>query len=846
MARTYAPRGFVPELDGLRGLAILLVMIHRFWPRAGGLAAHNGLAGIGWIGVDLFFVVSGFLITGILLDTRDDPHHLRNFYARRVLRIFPLFYVLVAGMLVVFPLHDGAVYLRRAGSPLWYLLQLGNMPEAVLRHDPPYWLAPVWSLAIEEQFYLSFPWLVRALDRRRLAKILVGVIAFGPVVRTFGLLWFPQLDRFQYEFTLCRFDEIAAGCLLAVIVRQPTERQPRSRTLAAIAVGAVAVALVSGLDRATVFGRTLGYSVVGAGFAATVLLVVRARGDAHLAALRFSPLRYLGKLCFGLYLLHRPADTLVTSAAVHLGADPLAGWLIPVKLAAAVALASLSWFVLERPILRQKRRFGSRRHPSEQPRQRAPAAAVTVTLTLALLAGCHAATGRARPHGGDACSGTCTSPDASRSGIDGSLADAARADATSGEADARRDAGTPSDASRDDATGAGGSDAGSPSAIVLYPEGRRHSPITAQVAAHLAAIAGAATAPRVFAKVGDSITASTSFLTCFDGTVELGSHGALASTLAYFAAGNAAGSSPYARVSLAATGGWTTGDVLAGSPSPLDQEASAIDPRDAVMMLGTNDDRYGDTFESFGANLWTIVDDLTARGIIPILSTIPPIDGDPDADARVRLFDGLIRAIAQGCQIPLVDLHAELVNLPSHGLSADGVHPDVAPTGACDLTDAGLQYGYNVRNLITLEALDRLRAALAGQPPDATAPVRTGTGTHADPIVAALPIADLGDTGLGDATFDTYPSCDPTSRTGREIVYQLELPAATTIDAYLVTRGPVTAAIHVLPGSLAPGGCVAAGASSASATVGPGPVYLVVDSTTPASEGPYLLVVQVH
>jgi peptidoglycan/LPS O-acetylase OafA/YrhL len=363
MMTTKPPRGFVPELDGLRGLAILLVMTHRLWPRAGDLAAYNGIAEVGWIGVDLFFVISGFLICGILLDTRDEPDALRNFYARRVLRIFPLFYLFVGTMLVTFPQLTGASYLKQAGSPLWYLLQLGNIPEGVLHRDPPYWLAPVWSLAIEEQFYLSFPWLVRALDRRRLAQALVGFIVLAPIVRIAGLVLFPQLDRFQYEFTLCRLDTIAMGCLLAVIVRLPAERQPRSGVLATIALATATVAVVTGLDRTTAFGRTGGYTVVALGFASVVLLVVRARGGAAVAALRFAPLRYLGKICFGLYLLHRPADTIVGALAHRAGIDANAGVLIPLKMAGAIGLATMSWLLLERPFLRLKDRFVSRRHP---------------------------------------------------------------------------------------------------------------------------------------------------------------------------------------------------------------------------------------------------------------------------------------------------------------------------------------------------------------------------------------------------------------------------------------------------------------------------------------------------
>ncbi len=141
-------RGFIPELDGLRGIAILLVMVHRFWPRSGtGVMADA--AGAGWIGVDLFFVISGFLITGILLDTKDEPGYFKNFYARRVLRIFPLYYLFVGAVLVAF---SGPEFNAHAGSPIWYLVHLGNVPESLLGNDVPYWLAPVWSLAIEEQF----------------------------------------------------------------------------------------------------------------------------------------------------------------------------------------------------------------------------------------------------------------------------------------------------------------------------------------------------------------------------------------------------------------------------------------------------------------------------------------------------------------------------------------------------------------------------------------------------------------------------------------------------------------------------------------------------------------------
>jgi peptidoglycan/LPS O-acetylase OafA/YrhL len=817
--RDAAPGGYVAELDGLRGIAILLVMIHRMYPRAGAAATPWPIEA-GWIGVDLFFVISGFLIAGILLDTRDDPAYFRNFYARRVLRIFPLFYLLVGGMLLAFPLAHHSDFLRQAGSPLWYLFQLGNIPESVLGRDPPYWLAPVWSLAIEEQFYLTFPMLVRWTDPARLGRRLAVIAVFALGLRIVTTAAFPDRERLQYLFTLCRLDTIAIGCGLAVIVRSRRYAAVRAqlpRVLVPVAVGAAVVALVTQLDRTSWFGRTFGYDVVAIGFAALVLLVLERRDHAATAILRFAGLRYPGKLCFGLYLLHRPADTLVSAVAARSGLDAASLAWLPVKLAVALGLATASWRLLEQPFLRLKRRFTSKAHPIA----RGPA--VIATAIVVLLAGC-----RARPE-----------PTEQISDVD-TVIDARTIDARTVAIDAAPDAPPPP-------TDGTPVDAAPPRGRVLYGEGALLSPITDDVAAELARIASQAPATEnVFAKIGDSMTASASFLSCLDGPgCDLGSHTDLAATRAFFQAGNAGGTTPYGRVSLAATGGWTTADVLAGAPSPLDRELAAIAPRYGVVLLGTNDVRYGRTVDAFGADLWTIVDALRAQGSIPILSTLPNMHGDPDSNARIPLFNRVIRAIAQGRSLPLIDFHLALATLPDEGISSDGIHPTVAPDGACALTTSGLQYGYNVRNLLSLEALDRARRARNGEALDPGAARRTGAGSHAAPYLAELPIADLADTRAGELGFGSYAGCGVTA-TGHEIVYRLDLPAATAIDAYVVDRDPVDVDLAILQGSLTAASCVAGGDHTASATVGPGPVFIVIDSRSVTTEGEFAIIVQAH
>jgi len=319
----------------------------------------------------------------------------------------------------------------------------------------------------------------------------------------------------------------------------------------------------------------------------------------------------------------------------------------------------------------------------------------------------------------------------------------------------------------------------------------------------------------VFAKVGDSITALPDFATCFDsGPYDLGAHGALADPLAYYLRGNADGTSPFARTSEAATGGWTAADVLAG---PLDAELAAIAPRTAVILIGTNDNRYGRPLASYGADLWSIVDRTIATGTIPMLSTLPPIHSDPTTDARVPLFGLVARAIAQGRQVPLVDFYREMLPLPGQGLASDGIHPSVSPDGACFLTDADLAYGFDVRNLITLDQLARVHAALAGSAPDASAPLRTGAGTATDPIRASLPLADLADLATGEAA-DSL--CLPVS--GHQLVYALTGPAV--FDAYAFARDGSAVPLDVRVA----GGCLTAGWGEVTAGVPPGPAYLVV------------------
>jgi peptidoglycan/LPS O-acetylase OafA/YrhL len=367
-------KGHIPELDGLRGISILLVMLHHFWkaPR-GGWVDH--LVHTGWVGVDLFFVISGFLIAGILLDTKGEPRFFRSFYARRVLRIFPLYYVFIAAAFVVIPLAQGGSYagtafVRESGSPVWYALYLGNVREAIVGVEPAYILAPLWSLSIEEQFYVIFPMMVAFLGRIRLRRVLWSLVVVAPLVRFAFLLAAPGNERIQYLATFSRMDVLALGCMLASLVREGAPLvSPRQSSILAtcLLTFAVSIFALGGLDRTQPFCRVAGYSIVGFSAASVVLWTLLHRGGPETALLRWRPLCYLGKICYGVYLLQRPAEIVLLKVAGRLGysLDEAATSVVALKCAAAVLVAMLSWHLFEKRLLRFKKLFVLPNHPAD-------------------------------------------------------------------------------------------------------------------------------------------------------------------------------------------------------------------------------------------------------------------------------------------------------------------------------------------------------------------------------------------------------------------------------------------------------------------------------------------------
>ena len=294
----YTPGAYVPALDGIRGIAIILVMLHHFTLYSGlrddsladKLFYHSTYAG--WVGVDLFFVLSGFLITGILIDAKRTDGYFRNFYVRRFLRIFPLYYgvLIVAFLLIPRLVHLGSNYQELLQQQAWYWTYLINIRIALEGWPVNGTLAHFWSLAIEEQFYLVWPFVIFALNKRSLLKLCAALALISLVIRLLlGMSDYPVTAA--YVLTIARIDTLAIGAFLAVAVRQPAmvtllKRFAWSATALLSALIAMIFVVKTGtLDSEDIFVQGPGFSIIALFFGS--ILIVALFSPASTVAGRF-------------------------------------------------------------------------------------------------------------------------------------------------------------------------------------------------------------------------------------------------------------------------------------------------------------------------------------------------------------------------------------------------------------------------------------------------------------------------------------------------------------------------------------------------------------------------------
>jgi len=337
----------IRQLDAIRGLAVLVVFIHNtdIYPSLRlGLIKTNG-----WMGVDLFFVLSGFLITGILVDTKRADGDFKNFYARRCLRIWPLYYSALLFMFVVLP-HlrpsQAEMVFSARSSPWWaYPLFLQNFLVPIPTMATGL-LGVTWSLAVEEQFYLVWPLIVRLCSEAQLRRIALGVICLSPFLR-----FYLSLHKvIIYSNTFCRLDGLMAGAFLALIVRSG-QFLPSKYLTGAWSMLFISATLALGLD--TLHLRWIVFSFVSLAAVSFVYLALFSKQRFLQAILTNRLLVYIGTISYGIYVLEKiPLDVI---KALNLEKYPLIAF--PVTAVATFALAALSWNVLEKPFLRLKRFF---------------------------------------------------------------------------------------------------------------------------------------------------------------------------------------------------------------------------------------------------------------------------------------------------------------------------------------------------------------------------------------------------------------------------------------------------------------------------------------------------------
>ena len=353
--------GYIPQFDGLRGVAVLMVLsTHSGFLE---LLPHSGmLKYTGFSVLDSYFVLSGFLITGILLDSKGSEHYFRNFYARRAVRIWPLYYLVLFLVFVVEPLFVPAM--RPTVASVWpaFAFYVQNL---IYHGAYPFGLDATWSLAVEEQFYITWPLLIFFLKKRTLTILLFSLFVVSLSLRL--AFYFRGAESgFVHQYTFSRLDAITFGSLAAIWLRSPSCTLVRWRTWSYrfLSIGAAGTLLARIVMHRN--SSVVGYTFLGLLYTGLIGLLLISDTRTSLLGRSFSArwVRYVGRISFGIYLLHYPlfifwARFIYTHD--FLPSNPVARNLFAFsgQILMATIAGAISWHFFEEPILRLKERFPS-------------------------------------------------------------------------------------------------------------------------------------------------------------------------------------------------------------------------------------------------------------------------------------------------------------------------------------------------------------------------------------------------------------------------------------------------------------------------------------------------------
>jgi peptidoglycan/LPS O-acetylase OafA/YrhL len=339
---------YLPELDGLRGLAILWVVLYHCHPRLEGTWIYYASLW-GWAGVVLFFALSGFLITSILLTTRDKPRYFHNFHARRALRIWPVYILVLVVVYLNAPWFIGPSVWDAIKTAPWlaYIFFVQNLFHFAL---PPA-LQPTWALAIEEQYYFVWAPAVRWLRRPWMLVAALGcMLVTSPLLRSGHHAWLTPTH------TLIHLDGIALGSLIALGMHTLalSRRTWLWMGLVGMAAGFWAAATIAG-------GTAYLDSALAVGFAGMVLALIASTGSRNPinAALRSRPLAFYGRISYGLYMTHISIFIFFGWFDLRQDQYGIAGNLTVVafRLVVSTAAAAVLWYGFESQILKLKKHF---------------------------------------------------------------------------------------------------------------------------------------------------------------------------------------------------------------------------------------------------------------------------------------------------------------------------------------------------------------------------------------------------------------------------------------------------------------------------------------------------------
>lgn len=363
----------IPQLDAVRGIAILLILIWHYGCIGIGAGAHPLLSGAlhffawSWSGVDLFFVLSGFLIGKILLENRDAANYFQVFYVRRCCRILPAYWLVLAAFAILSITGTAGrlpntSWLFAHPFPLWsYLLFIQNIFVVKTGLFGPHWLSVTWSLAIEEQFYLFLPLLIRFVSKKSLPYWLLGLIALAPITRlAIYLIYAPHVDLPRIALLPCKWDGLLLGAMAACFFRnslawEKLERNTGILIGALLVFGSLTGIILWKFGRDSALMTVAGFTVLALFYLSFMLLALISKGPRFQFLFNNRSLIFLGIHSYGIYLFHQIISGLCHGYLADRApsiSNHQQFFIAVLALALTILTAWISWNIMEKPFIR--------------------------------------------------------------------------------------------------------------------------------------------------------------------------------------------------------------------------------------------------------------------------------------------------------------------------------------------------------------------------------------------------------------------------------------------------------------------------------------------------------------